>query len=312
MSPHPGGAGPAPEPTIAAGAARALMELAVSRGASRRALADWSGIDPARLDDPGARVPRVSFAALMRAAQLLCDDPALPLHFAESGDVAELSLAGMLGADAAAGDRLALVRSGGALWLADGARHADDALELVAAAFARLVCAARRVLGDRPLVRAVHVTHAAPSYRAEYERVFRVPVTFGSDRNALLLADDAWPSRRPPSTPRALLQRLERARSTRERVESLLLPVLHTGAANVDAVAARLGVSRQTLFRRLKGEGVTFEKVLDELRRRMALDYLAARDASVGRTARLLGYSDPAAFSRAYKRWTGARPRARS
>ena len=305
------GAGPAPEPTIAAGAARALIELAVARGASRRALAEWSGIDPARLDDPGARVPRAHFAALMRAGQLLCDDPALPLHFAESGDVPEVSLACMLGADAAAGGRLALVRSGGELWLADGGRHADDAPELVAAAFARLVCAARRVLGDRPLVRAVHLTHAAPSYRAEYERVFRVPVTFGSDRNALLLADDAWPSRRPPSTPRALLQRLERARSTRERVESLLLPVLHTGAANVDAVAGRLGVSRQTLFRRLKAEGVTFEKVLDELRRRMALDYLAARDASVSRTARLLGYSDPAAFSRAYKRWTGARPRAR-
>jgi AraC-like DNA-binding protein len=105
------------------------------------------------------------------------------------------------------------------------------------------------------------------------------------------------------------MQRLEGDPSARGRVESLLMPILHTGEAGMEAAARALGMSRQTLFRRLKAEGVTFEQVLDELRRRLALDYLAGRKVSVSEVAYLVGFSDPAAFSRAFKRWTGQSPR---
>jgi AraC-like DNA-binding protein len=63
------------------------------------------------------------------------------------------------------------------------------------------------------------------------------------------------------------------------------------------------------LYRRLKAEGVTFEKVLDALRHQLALHYLSGQKVSVNETAYLVGFSDPAAFSRAFKRWTGMRPR---
>ena len=53
---------------------------------------------------------------------------------------------------------------------------------------------------------------------------------------------------------------------------------------------------------------MTFEKILDDLRHRLALNYLAGRKASVNETAYLVGFSDPAAFSRAFKRWTGKSP----
>jgi AraC-like DNA-binding protein len=75
-------------------------------------------------------------------------------------------------------------------------------------------------------------------------------------------------------------------------------------------IAKKLGVSRQTLFRKLRSEGVTFEKVLDELRYKLALHYLSEKKMSVNQTAYLVGFSDPAAFSRAFKRWTGSSPRA--
>ena len=68
-------------------------------------------------------------------------------------------------------------------------------------------------------------------------------------------------------------------------------------------------MSRDTLYRRLKAEGVTFEQVLDGLRHRLALDYLSARKVSVNETAYLVGFADAAAFSRAFKRWTGISPR---
>jgi AraC-like DNA-binding protein len=107
----------------------------------------------------------------------------------------------------------------------------------------------------------------------------------------------------------ALLKELESSKTTRGRVESLLMPILHTGVASVDTIAGKLGLSRQTLYRNLKVEGVTFEQVLDELRHRLALHYLSGKKVSVNETAYLVGFSDPAAFSRAFKRWTGISPR---
>jgi AraC-like DNA-binding protein len=102
---------------------------------------------------------------------------------------------------------------------------------------------------------------------------------------------------------------LECSKSFRGRVESLLIPVLHTGEANMNAIAGKLALSRQTLFRKLKAEGMTFRKVLDDLRHKMALHYLNGKRASVNETAYLVGFSEPAAFSRAFKRWTGSSPR---
>jgi len=93
------------------------------------------------------------------------------------------------------------------------------------------------------------------------------------------------------------------------RVEALLLPILHTRGANIDTIAAKLGYSRQTLFRKLKAEGTTFAKLLDGLRREMAMQFL--NDKTVSETAYLLGFSDRATFSRAFKRWTGSPPRLR-
>jgi len=86
------------------------------------------------------------------------------------------------------------------------------------------------------------------------------------------------------------------------------MPILHTGDVSVETIAAKLGTSRQTLYRNLKAEGVTFEQVLDALRHRMALDYIASKKVSVNETAYLVGFSDPASFSRAFKRWTGKNP----
>jgi AraC-like DNA-binding protein len=106
-----------------------------------------------------------------------------------------------------------------------------------------------------------------------------------------------------------LLKRLDSTTTIRGRVEDVLLPILHIGDASMEIVAAKLGLSRQTLFRRLKAEGVTFEKVLDELRHKLARHYLNGKNVSVNETAYLVGFSDPAAFSRAFKRWTGSSPR---
>ena len=105
-----------------------------------------------------------------------------------------------------------------------------------------------------------------------------------------------------------ILKDLETTATMRGRVERLLMPILHKGEANMDAVAEKLGVNRQALYRALKDENVTFEQVLDDLRHRLALEYLRGRKTTVNETAYLVGFSDPASFSRAFKRWTGKNP----
>jgi len=97
-------------------------------------------------------------------------------------------------------------------------------------------------------------------------------------------------------------------KSFRSQVEQVAERLLPEGGANVDRVARELGLSRQTLYRRLKTEGVTFEQLLESTRKRLALDYLKRDKLSVKAAAYKLGFSDPAAFSRAFKRWTGSNP----
>ena len=86
-----------PEFTVAAGLARGLLALAVSRGASQQALAERSRIDPVDLEDHDRRIPSAAYVALMRAAKDLCNDPALPLHYGEEIDLSEVSIVGLLG-----------------------------------------------------------------------------------------------------------------------------------------------------------------------------------------------------------------------
>lgn len=327
------------ELTIAASGARSLIDFAVSKGANRRALLDRAQIHPGDLEDRDNRIPFSRYVALMRAGQELCNDPALALHFGETVDVAEFSFVTQIGApsmtdalalmnryarlivevDDGGSNRYVVSRLAGQLWLIDTRKNANDFPELTESSFARMIAQSRRFPEGMRLLKAVHVTHPAPSYRAEYDRIFGVPVVFDSDKNGFLM-DDAMLRFKPPVMPpyasqvltahaEELLQKLETSKSTRAQVERLLIPVLKSGEARMETVASELGVSRQTLFRRLKSEGVTFEKVLDELRHKMALHYLNEGKMSVSQTAHLVGFSDPAAFSRAFKRWTGSSPR---
>ena len=94
----------------------------------------------------------------------------------------------------------------------------------------------------------------------------------------------------------------------KKQVEDAIEPMLASGEVSIDRVARKLGMSRQTLYRRLKAEGVTFEEILEAKRRSLAIHYLGLGRMSVKAAAYRLGFSDPAAFSRAFKRWTGTSP----
>lgn len=328
------------ELTVGAGLARGLIELAVAKGADASLLLARADIAPAGLEDQDNRIPFVKYVALMRAAKELCNDPALALHYGETNDMSKISVVGLI-ANASetmleafqqlnrygrlviefdgGPDRFHVENNDAGMWMVDNRLNPNDFPELTESTFARMVCGPR-TFGVTQIAKEMHVTHPKPAYAEEYARVFRVPVIFNAKWNALLI-DTQWMFHRVQLEPRyvfgvlsekanALLRELENSKSTRGRIESLLMPILHKGDANMAAIADKMGMSRQTLFRRLKDENTTFEKVLDELRHRLALDYLSGKKVSVNETAYLVGFSEPAAFSRAFKRWTGMSPRA--
>jgi AraC-like DNA-binding protein len=325
-------------PTVTAAFARGLLDLATARGAAGAALLAAAVIEPEDLADPDRRVPFEKYVALMRAAKQACNDPALGLHYGEAVSISDISIVGLIGLASATmrdafhqlnryvqlivdldegRDRFVLEERRDGLWFIDQRGAADAFPELTESAFAHIVCGPRQK-GVPPFVQEVRVTHADPGYGDEYRRIFEAPVVFASDRNAMKL-DERILEHRVAQLPRyafgilcekadARLKDLHSAKTMRGRVESALMPVLHTGAASMESIADRLGFSRQTLFRRLQEESVTFEEIFDALRRDMALDYLRGGKTTVSEVAYLVGFSDPASFSRACKRWTGKSP----
>ncbi|MFT3859472.1 MAG: AraC family transcriptional regulator [Aquabacterium sp.] len=65
----------------------------------------------------------------------------------------------------------------------------------------------------------------------------------------------------------------------------------------------------RTLQRRLGEVGTCYRDVLNETRHKLAVSYLRSEQYSVGEIAFLLGFSEVSAFTRAFRRWTGASPR---
>ena len=109
-----------------------------------------------------------------------------------------------------------------------------------------------------------------------------------------------------------LAERPARGPSVTEEVRRILSEALarEPNEARLPAVAARLQLSERSLQRRLADEGVQFDSVLEALRRELANNYLEDPRVALREIGYLLGYSEPSAFNRAFKRWTGTTPAA--
>ncbi|NGY06242.1 helix-turn-helix transcriptional regulator [Solimonas terrae] len=87
-----------------------------------------------------------------------------------------------------------------------------------------------------------------------------------------------------------------------------ILEALPEGGATLDAIAARLGFSERTLQRRLQGARLNFQQLVEQLRFEVARRHLQQGELPLTEIGYQLGYSEPSAFSRAFRRWSGASP----
>lgn len=326
-------------PTVSTPYLQGVIDYAQTRGISPRALLMHAGTSDTQLAQADVRYPIELLFALLRAGADRLRDDAFALHFGQYVPCDQVSLAAPLGRSATTvtealelvnryaplgidipgcpnGNRFAFESDRAGLWLCDR-RPADGRVALTELVFSRMVHGIRRIQ-QSDVVRAVYVRHAPPAHRDAYDAVFGVPVYFTSGRNAILL-DPSY--LQTPLTPApmhvtrilavhadAQLATLHRGRSCRARLEAELRALLHTGQVGVASLARRMAMSRQTLYRRLKAEGTTYEQVLEELRCAIAVQALGAGESSVRELAARLGFADTAAFSRAFKRWTGRSP----
>ena len=103
------------------------------------------------------------------------------------------------------------------------------------------------------------------------------------------------------------LEKLGRA-SIANRARSLIIDYLATGLVSKQQVADGLCLSSRSLELKLASEGTNFQQTLDDTRRSLASGYIEQSGIAITEIAYLLGFSDAANFTRAFKRWTGKSP----
>ena len=164
----------------------------------------------------------------------------------------------------------------------------------------------------------LRLERAEPSPSTPFAKVFRCPIAFRRAHNALDFA--AADIERPLPTANAELARrsdevvvryLDRlaAYALADQVRAVLVNALPSGELSQREAARRVGVSPRSLQRRLIAEGTSYKQLLDETRLLLARSYVEEGRRSIQEIAYLLGFSEPSAFSRAFKRWTGSSPK---
>jgi AraC-like DNA-binding protein len=93
-----------------------------------------------------------------------------------------------------------------------------------------------------------------------------------------------------------------------KKVYNYLLSNSFLYSLTLEAVAANFNMSVRSLQRKLKSEGITFLEIVDAVRMALAITYLGSGNHPMKDIAFALGYNEPTAFVRAFKRWTGKTP----
>jgi AraC-like DNA-binding protein len=157
-----------------------------------------------------------------------------------------------------------------------------------------------------------------PAALRELESALACPIEFNAADTRLVIGDRVLERPLLAQNPdlftylerhaQALQQKLERSPSVTNRVRELLVERLRDGEPDQPSIARALGLSERTLQRRLQDENATFAALVDEVRADLARVYLGDRKLAIFEIAFLLGYSEPSAFNRAFRRWTGRSP----
>jgi AraC-like DNA-binding protein len=314
------------------------LERVTQLGLPREELLKAAGLEERHLRDPDARIPLSAIARLWATIGTRVPDPSIGLRLGADARAREFGLVGCAMAYSktlgAALTRLArygrivsdalvvtLDTEQDTLWVRVDVQPALRALRpAVDARLAALLSVCREIVGAPIAPLCVQLPYRRPAEVAEYERFFRGRLEFGAVATALQLEDKDVQRPVALSDP-ALTGYLDRMAdqsvavlntklTLADRVRRILWSELSAGVPDAGFVASSLGVSVRTLQRQLRAEQTSFATVLNQLRQEMAKPLLRDGGFSVAEVGFLLGYEDPGAFRRAFRRWHGLSPRA--
>jgi AraC-like DNA-binding protein len=183
--------------------------------------------------------------------------------------------------------------------------------------FAAIIHNGSLLIGDRAVVTTLELDYVAPLDAQLYVQLFGPDVQFASQRCALSF--DAASLGIAISTANPVAQDIFRRECDRlsaldsrrgrvsERVQQLLLQA-GSEFPTAAAVALQLHMSESTLQRRLAQEGCRYQQLLDQVRYRLAKEYLLGTTLPVAEIASLLGFTDTTNFRRSFKRWSNTTP----
>lgn len=157
----------------------------------------------------------------------------------------------------------------------------------------------------------VQFRHSRPANLAAHQKLFGPNVLFDQDHNAICIDQGTLltPTGRANKEARHVMERVLRDRAAFDdhgvapRAEAGIRALLpYAGGCTIDTIADYLAMSVRTLQRNLARSSTTFEQLRDRVRLDLAEKYLRQSNMSLAEIADVLGYSQPSAFTRAFKR----------
>ncbi len=324
--------------TISVKAVEKIANAAAHKGIEPQELFRAVGLNPSVLDDPDNRFPFSQVVALYEYGARLTGDDDFGLHVGERTNVKMFDIVGYAVANSQTlGDAFDRAVRYHTIWN-DGAGFKLEIIEGLAHLAYRyadlngaecrqdsemtmslLIKFGRDVTGVDWTPRKVCFQHAAPPDTSEHARIFRSPVRFNMpaiemvfEREILqlpLIAADPALCALLDRHAEELLAKLPRKGGLTDEVRHLLRQAINGGDASLEAISQQLNLSPRTLQRKLKEEHTSHQDLLDEMRRDLSVSYLREPEMAICEVAYLLGFSEPSAFHRAFRRWTGTTPR---
>ncbi|HDZ55337.1 MAG TPA: AraC family transcriptional regulator [Pseudomonas xinjiangensis] len=322
------------ERTIASHFVRAALRGAQRRGLECQPLLRQAGIPDAVLREPRARIAPAQFASLIQCLWEALDDEYLGFgrHHSKRGTFAMMgytmihcrsldkalrrgTLFYSLFPDAPVielqrdGDWAHLSVDTSGLWDPD-----HFLVESLLVIWHRL---SSWLIGQRIRLEEVTFAYPQPPHASEYELLFPCSRRFSAGRTSLLfharyldmplLQDERTLKQFLQHSPADLLARPDGGDSLTSQIRRLLGRDCQQWP-DLESVARQLHSSPQTLRRRLREEGSSFQELKDYLRRDLAIYHLGRNELDIQAIAEQLGFSEPSAFHRAFKKWTGLTP----
>lgn len=191
---------------------------------------------------------------------------------------------------------------------------ADSAVD---ATLAVLLIMCQTAYGAHFRAQRITLQHDTPECHTRFTELFEAPVFFSQSDNALWIDPEVVQESLATANPELVrihngivtdhLARMDRS-DLGMRVRARLIEHLPSGHFSEDEIASSLNVSRRSLQRKLRAQGVSFTELLGTTRRDLSLQYVRDPQHSFNEVAFLLGFTEPANFSRAFKRWYGKSP----